>query len=251
MENRTKKRWARGETAFGGWLSIPSSLSAEAMGRAGFDYVCIDLQHGLIDDATAADMLVAINATDATPFVRVAANDFAAINRVLDAGALGIVIPLVHSSDDVERARSACHYPPLGTRSFGPVRAGITFGADYFDRANQEVAVVPMIETRQAIEEIESIVSVPGIDAVYVGPNDLSLSLGQTPGLDNDGPFARACQSVATTCAAQGVAAGIHASADLAPKHVENGYRMITVVGDLGTLRRAARHELARAKRPG
>ncbi len=249
MENRTKALWARGETAYGAWLSIPSSLCAEAIGRSGFDYVCIDLQHGLIGDQAAAEMLVAINATEATPFVRVPANDFAAINRALDAGALGIVIPLIHSSDDVYAALAACHYPPAGTRSFGPVRAGITFGAEYFGRANAEIAVVPMVETRQAIEEIDSIVSLPGVDAVYVGPNDLSLSLGQAPGLDNDGFFAAAYQAVAKSCSAHGIAAGIHANADLAPKHLESGYRMITVSSDLGALQRGVRGELAHAKR--
>lgn len=251
MENRTKSRWARGEVAFGAWLSIPSSLSAEAMGRVGFDYVCIDLQHGLIDDASACEMLVAINATGATPFVRVPANDFGTINRMLDAGALGIVIPLIHSSDDVYRALSACHYPPAGTRSFGPVRAALTFGQDYFEHANREIAIIPMIETRQAVEEVDSIVSLPGVDAVYVGPNDLGLSLGQPPGLDGDGSYARAYQRVARSCASHGVAAGIHANADLAPKHLENGYRMITVSSDLGTLQRGARRELALAKREG
>ncbi len=247
--NRTKDLWKRGDTAYGAWLSIASSLSAEAIARAGFDYVCIDLQHGLIDDAACAEMLVAINATEATPFVRVPANDFAAINRALDAGALGIVVPLVHSSDDVYRALSACRYPPEGTRSYGPVRAAVTHGADYFSRANDEVACVPMIETRQAAEEVDSIVSMPGVDAVYVGPNDLSLSLGQSPGADNDGPYARAYEEIAKACAAHEVAAGIHANAELAPKHAANGFRMITVTSDLGTVQRGAYRELAHAKR--
>jgi len=247
--NRTKRLWQRGEVAYGGWLSIASSLSAEAIARAGFDYVCIDLQHGLIDDATCAEMLVAISATEATPFVRVPANDFAAINRALDAGALGIVIPLIHSSDDVYRALSACRYPPEGTRSYGPVRAAVSHGADYFERANEEVACVPMIETRQAAEEVDSIVSLPGVDAVYIGPNDLSLSLGQAPGADNDGPYARANEHVAKSCATHGVAVGIHANAELAPKHAANGFRMITVTSDLGTLQRGAHRELADSKR--
>lgn len=247
--NRTKQLWQAGEVAFGAWLSIPSSLSAEAIARAAYDYVCIDLQHGLIDDAACAEMLVAINATQATPFVRVPANDFAAINRALDAGALGIVIPLIETVSDVEHAVRACRYPPVGARSFGPVRAAVSHGADYFSKANEAVACVPMIETREAAEAIEAIASLPGVDALYIGPNDLSLSLGQPPGADNDGDYALAYQRVAKACAAKGVAVGIHANAELAPKHRANGLQMITVMSDLGTLQRGAQRELAHAKR--
>ena len=246
--NRTKQRWQRGEIAYGAWLSIASSLSAEALARADYDYVCIDLQHGLIDDATCAEMLVAISATEATPFVRVPANDFAAINRALDAGALGIVIPMIQGTDDVQHALDACRYPPLGSRSYGPVRAAVTH-ANYFARANDEVACVPMIETRQAAEQVEAIVSMPGVDAVYVGPNDLSLSLGQPPGADNDGAYAEAYQRISKACAAQGVAVGIHANADLAPMHAANGFGMITISSDLGMLQKSAHRELAHAKR--
>jgi 4-hydroxy-2-oxoheptanedioate aldolase len=248
-QNRVKETWKRGEIAYGAWLSIPSSLSSEALGRAGFDYVCVDLQHGLIDYPTAAEMLVAINSTGATPFVRVPANDFSAINRALDAGALGIIVPMIHSSDDVYRAVSACRYPPEGTRSYGPVRASMTLGPDYFEAANELVACVPMIETRQAVEEIDAIISLPGVDAVYVGPNDLSLSMGQKPGADNDGSYQQAYRAIGETCATRGVVAGIHGNSELAPKHAANGYRMITVSSDLGLLQRGAVGDLERAKR--
>lgn len=248
-QNRTKEIWKRGEVAYGAWLSIPSSLSSEALGRAGFDYVCIDLQHGLIDYPTAAEMLLAINSTEATPFVRVPANDFAAINRALDAGALGIIVPLIHSSDDVYRAVSACRYPPEGTRSYGPVRASMTLGPDYFDAANELITCVPMIETRQAVEEIDAIVAIPGVDAIYVGPNDLSLSMGQKPKADNDGQYEQAYRAITRSCARHGIVAGIHANSELAPKHVDGGYRMITVSSDLSLIKRGAVRDLERAKR--
>ena len=246
--NRVKEMWHRGETAYGAWLSIPSSLSSEALGRAGYDYVCIDLQHGLIDYPDADEMLLAINSTDATPFVRVPANDFAAINRALDAGALGIIVPMIHSVQEAERAVSACRYPPTGSRSYGPTRASLSFGANYFDVANELVVCVPMIETRQAVAEIESIASLPGVDAVYVGPNDLSLSLGQKPAADNDGAYQEAYREIADACEKAGAFAGIHANAALAPKHVKTGYRMITVSSDVSLLQRGAARELDRAK---
>ena len=246
--NRVKELWQRGEVAYGAWLSIPSSLSSEAIARVGFDYVCIDLQHGLIDYPDAAEMLLAISATGATPFVRVPTNDAAAINRALDAGALGIIVPMIHTCDDAQRAISSCRYPPDGTRSYGPVRASMTWGPDYYESANDLVVGVPMIETRQALAEIESIIALPGLDAIYVGPNDLSLSLGQPPGPDNGGSYQAAYLSIAKSCAARGIVAGIHGTAELAPKHVGNGYRMVTVSGDLSLLRRAASQDLEQAK---
>ncbi|MCH7599041.1 MAG: hypothetical protein IH973_04720 [Myxococcales bacterium] len=246
--NRVKELWQRGETAYGAWLSIPSSLSSEAMARAGFDYVCIDLQHGLIDYPAAAEMLVAISCSDATPFVRVPSNDAAAINRALDAGALGIIVPLIHTADDACRAISACRYPPEGSRSYGPVRASMTWGPDYFEAANDLVVCVPMIETRQALAEIESIIALPGIDAIYIGPNDLSLSMGQPPGPDNDGSYQEAYRSIAKSCVARGIVAGIHGTAELAAKHEDTGYRMVTVSSDLGLLKRGGELDLERAK---
>lgn len=249
INNRVQELWQRDEPALGAWLSIPSTLSCEVLARAGYDYVCLDLQHGLIDNAAAAEMLVAINGTDATPFVRVPANDFAAINRALDAGALGIIVPMIYSAEDARRAVDACRYPPNGSRSYGPVRASLTFGADYFDRANDMVMCVPMIETRQALDDIDAIVSLPGVDAVYVGPNDLSLSLGQAPAADNDGAYQDAYNKIAERCAAAGIVSGIHANAGLAAKHRESGFRMITVSSDTGLLQRGAANDLERARR--
>lgn len=240
--------WQRGKTALGAWLSIPSSLSCEALARAGYDYVCLDLQHGLIDNASAAEMLLAINSTQATPFVRVPANNFAAINHALDAGALGIIVPMIHSAADAARAVDACRYAPNGSRSYGPVRASLTFGPDYFAKANDLVLCVPMIETREALEDIEAIVSLPGVDAVYVGPNDLSLSLGQPPGADNDGAYQLAYREIAKSCEAAKVVAGIHANSSLASKHRQTGYRMITVSSDMGLLQRGAARDLEGAK---
>ncbi len=250
-ENPLKARWRDGEPTFGAWLSIPSSFSAEAIGQQEFDYVCIDMQHGLIDYAAAVEMLLAIHQGRAVPFVRVPQNDFGTINKLLDAGALGIVVPLVNSADEAKAVVRACRYPPEGARSFGPTRAAFVAGPDYFNTANAAVACIPMIETRQAVDAIDEILAVPGIDAIYVGPNDLSLALGQRPGLDNDGPYQEAYRRIAKACAAHGVTAGIHANPGLVAKHVGTGYRMITVSSDLGALVSGAARDLRRAREEG
>jgi 4-hydroxy-2-oxoheptanedioate aldolase len=248
VENALRRKRGRGEAALGAWLSIPSSLSAEAVSRLGFDYVCIDMQHGVVPYAAAVEMLLAIHHGGSVPLVRVPANDFATINRMLDAGALGVVVPMIESAADAREAVRACRYPPGGARSFGGARASVLFGPDYFEAANAAVVCVPMIETRGALDELDAILAVPGVDAVYVGPNDLSLSLGQRPGHDNDGAYRGAYLRVAKACAAAGVVAGVHANARLFPRHVETGYRMVTVSSDLVALTSAAARDLEQTR---
>jgi len=246
--NALRERLRAGEPCYGAWLAIPSSFAAEVVSHQGFDYVCVDLQHGMIDYPIAAEMLLAVHAAGSVPIARVPSNDFAAVGRMLDAGALGIVVPLIESVDDVRAAVRACRYPPEGARSFGPNRAAYAAGPDYFGSANECVLCIPMIETRAALDAIDEIVAVPGVDAVYVGPNDLSLALGQPPAADNPDPYQSAYRRVAQACAGTAVAAGIQANARLAAKHVETGYRMITISTDAGSLARATAKDLARAR---
>ncbi|MEE2675226.1 MAG: aldolase/citrate lyase family protein [Myxococcota bacterium] len=242
--NALKQKWAAGEPSYGVWCAIPSSYVAEACAHAGFDYVCIDLQHGMIDYPVATEMILAAHAGGSVPIARVPSNDLGAINRMLDAGAMGIVVPLIESVADVEAAVRACRYPPDGGRSFGPNRAALAAGPRYFESANDNVLCIPMIETRPALDEIEAIAAVPGVDALYVGPNDLSLSLGQPPGSDNPDPYQSAYRRIAEVCAKTGVVAGIQANAKLAAKHVDTGYRMITISADAGTLMRGFASDL-------
>jgi 4-hydroxy-2-oxoheptanedioate aldolase len=249
-ENTVKSKWGRGEVTHGAWLSVPSSFSAEVMAHQGFDWLCIDMQHGVIDYQVALTMLQAIGSTDTIPFVRVPWNEFGIIGKVLDAGALGVIIPMVNSVEEALQAVAACRYFPLGSRSYGPTRAAYYAGSDYFGDANNQVACIPMIETRQAVERLDDILSVPGIDAVYVGPADLSITLGQAPRMDNGGAFEEARIRIAEGCARHGVIAGIHANATLAAKHAEAGYRMITVSGDIGSIAAGAAADL-RAVRGG
>lgn len=246
--NTAKEKWARGEVTLGAWLSIPSSFSAEIMAHQGFDWVCIDMQHGVIDYQVAVTMLQAIGTTDTIPIVRVPWNEFGVIGKVLDAGAMGVIIPMVNSVEEATAAVAACRYFPNGSRSFGPTRASYYAGTDYFLGANQQVACIPMIETKQAVERLDDILAVPGIDAVYVRPADLSITLGLPPGMNNGGAFEDARIRIAQKCADHGVTAGIHATASLAHKHASAGYRMITISGDAVAIPTQAQADLKLAR---
>lgn len=246
--NALKTKWRSGQPALGAWLAIPNSYVAEAISRQGFDYVCVDLQHGMIDYPDATELILAIYAGGSVPIARVPSNDLGAINRMLDAGALGIIVPLIESVADVEAAVAACRYPPAGRRSYGPNRAALASGSSYFETANESVLCIPMIETRGALDAIEDVVAVPGVDAVYVGPSDLSLSLGLSPGPDNPDPYQAAYRRIAERCASAGVVAGIHANAELCSKHVETGYRMVTVSTDASALIKGVAQDLRTAR---
>lgn len=251
-ENSVKRAWREGEVTYGAWLSIPSAFSAEVMAHQGFDWLCIDTQHGVVDYQMAATMLQAIATTDTIPLVRVPWNEPGIIGKMLDAGAYGVIIPLVNTRAEAEAAVRACRYAPEGARSYGPTRVSFYAGADYGAHANAEIACIPMIETTTALENLDDILFVPGIDAVYVGPADLSITLGLPPAMDHDDQsFQDARLRIAKACREHGVTPGIHASAELAPKHVEAGYRMITVSSDLGSMAGGAARDLRSLREGG
>ncbi len=243
--NTPKAKWKAGEVTYGAWLSIPSSFTAEVMAHQGHDWINIDMQHGVVDYQVAVTMLQAINTTDTVPFVRVPWNEPGIIMKVLDAGAMGVIIPMVNTVAEARAAVAACRYYPDGNRSFGPTRVSLHHGADYYASANNEVAVIPMIETQEALDNLDDILDVPGIDAVYVGPADLSITLGLPPGMDNGGAFEEARLRIAEACKKRGVAPGIHANAKLAAKHASAGYQMITISSDHGSIVAGARADLA------
>jgi 4-hydroxy-2-oxoheptanedioate aldolase len=249
--NPLREKWRAGEPTWGAWLALPNSWVAESISRLGFDYVCIDLQHGMIDYPDATELVLAIHAGGSVPVVRVPSNDLAAINRMLDAGARGIIVPLVETLADVESAAAACRYPPAGRRSYGPNRAALHSPGPYFETANDDVLCIPMIETRAALEGVEKLAAVPGVDALYVGPNDLSLALGLPPGPDSPDPYQSAYRRIARACREAGIAAGIHANAALAAKHRESDYRMITVSTDASALVRGVAADLEKARASG
>ena len=229
---------------------MPGAMSAEALGKAGFDWVLIDMQHGCMDYETALSMIRAIDLSSAAPIVRVPWNDPGIIGRVLDAGALGVVIPMIQSAADARRAVDACLYPPAGSRSFGPVRVGLRDGPGYFATANARVAVIPMIETAQALEEVEAIAATPGVDALFVGPFDLSIALGLPPG-DNDGEpvFDAAIARITAAAKASGVATAVLSNAKVAPLRLKKGFQMVSVVTDINALTLAARADLDAVRR--
>jgi len=244
--NTVKDKWGKGEVTYGGWLCIPSTISAEVIAKQAFDWVCVDMQHGLIDYSLAVAMITAINTTGNVPFVRVPWNEPGIIGKVLDAGALGVIIPMVNSVQEATQAVSYCRYFPSGSRSYGPVRAGLVYGSDYFSHANEEIACIPMIETARAVECIDDILSVPGIDAIFVGPADLSITLGLPPRkYHNEEVFENALIKIVKACKRKKVIAGIHGDATLAEKHASTGYQMIAAaVTDTAGLAKAASEDL-------
>lgn len=246
MTRSLNTRWRDGDVTLGMWLMTPGADTAEALAPLGFDYLCIDQQHGLIGDADALAVLRAVRTAAATPIVRVASNDAAAIGRALDAGALGVVVPMVNTVEEAQRAVAACRYAPRGTRSFGPTRATLVHGSDYANWADAEVSCIPMIETVSAIEHLDAILAVEGVDAAYVGPSDLGVSMGLGAGVDHDDDrFRDALQAVLEGCARHGVVPGIHASPEVAARRVEQGFRMVTVTADVRALQVGAAAALA------
>jgi len=237
MGNQLRDRWAEGGTAFGAWLSLRDTIAAETVAGLGFDYVCIDLQHGLNDYDGMVNALAAMARSASTLLVRVPWNEPGIIGRVLDAGADGVIIPMVNSVEEAHRAASACHYWPRGTRSFGPIAHGARGGFAGIEATNERVLCIPMIETREAIERVDEIVGVPGISAVYIGPADLSITFGLRPGMDQtDEGWNAAISAVVSSCQAHAVVPGVHSAASLAAKRGAQGFRMVTITNDLGAL---------------
>ena len=233
-ENTIRKIWADGGVVVNGWLAIPSSFSAEIMAHQGFDSLVVDLQHGAVDYQAAVTMLQAIGTTPVIPMARVLWNDPAAVMKMLDAGAFGVICPMVNNDEQAEALVRACKYPPRGYRSCGPIRAKYSCGADYLDKADDHTLVIPQIETAQALDNLDRILDVPGIDAVYVGPFDLAMSLGIPARSAHEAPAVLAAEKkVAETCERHGKIAGIHTlSAEAAFQAVELGYRFVTIASD-------------------
>jgi 4-hydroxy-2-oxoheptanedioate aldolase len=212
------------------------------MANAGWDSLTIDMQHGLVDYTTAVSMLQAISTTNTIPLARVSWNEPGIIMKMLDAGALGIVCPMINTREECERFVGACRYAPRGYRSFGPTRARVAWGDDYEARASELVVTFAMVETAEAVQNVEDIVSAPGLDGVYVGPADLSLSMGSPERADPTVPHVvEALDKIAAVCRKHGVVAGIHCnSSDYALKMIDKGYRFVTLRSDGAILATAA-----------
>ena len=233
-ENRIRQIWNRGGAVVNGWLAIPSCFSAETMAHQGWDSLTIDLQHGVVDYQAAVSMLTAISTTDVVPVVRVPWKDPGIIMKVLDAGAYGLICPMVNSRQDAEMLVAATHYPPKGSRSFGPIRALLYAGSDYPKRANDTIVRFAMIETREALDNLDGILSVEGIDAFYIGPADLSSALGCPPKFDQDeAPVVEAIDFILAKAKEHGVVAGIHnGTPEYALRMIEKGFQFVTIASD-------------------
>ena len=241
--------WNDGGETLGAWLAVPSTISAEATARAGFDYVCIDTQHGPIEYSDAVPMIQAILLGGSAPIVRVPWNEPGIIGKMLDAGAHGVIVPMVNTVAEAEAAVRACRYAPDGARSWGPTTASMRTDVHYKQWAPDHVAVIPMIETTQAIANLDDILAVPGIDAVYVGPADLSLTLGLPPQNNDDVPaFVDALDTIVAGCRRAGVVPGIHSSGALTATRRTSGFRMITVTTELLAMKSGLTAELDQAR---
>jgi 4-hydroxy-2-oxoheptanedioate aldolase len=244
--NHVKQKLRAGTPSVGSWLNIGSPTSAETLAALGFDWLCVDMEHGQIDLETLAAMLAAVGRYPVAPLARVPEITEGAIKRVLDAGAWGFVAPDVRSREEVELMVAAAKYPPAGVRSFGGGRHALSFRTDpltYFRRANDEVLVVAQIEHVDAIRRIDDILAVPGLDACYTGPSDLCASAGLTPALEPEDPeFEAMMQTLLAAARRRGVIPGIHCGTpEYANRRLAEGWTLVGIVNDLRFLTAAAR----------
>ena len=252
---RLRAKWEAGEASFGLWAGIPASLTAELAAAAGYDYVCVDLQHGLSTEGTMVSMFQAAQAGGAVPLARLAWNEPWQIMRALDLGAAGVILPLIDTADDAARAVEACRYPPHGKRSYGPVRAELLIGSADMDVLAADALCIAMIETRAGLDNLDEIAATPGLDGLYIGPSDLSIALGLPPrgvavdpGEDRQA-LAEAIDRVRAACEANGLIAGMHCAGGVAAeRYAAEGFRLITVAVDTKLFRSAISHELRVAR---
>lgn len=223
-----------GKTVINGWLHIPNMWSAEVMAHAGWDSITIDLQHGLHSMETAIQLMQAISTTETIPLARVNWHEYGSMMRLLDAGAFGVICPMVNTRAECEAFVGACRYPPHGYRSLGATRAQLVMGADYAHHANEEILAIAMVETREALENIDDIASVVGLDMIFVGTGDLRLSLTGNIGFDSDEKQLEvALDIILNACRKHHLIAGLFtASPDYAAQMVKRGFRFVTVKTD-------------------
>lgn len=239
--NLVRTRLAASQAVVNGWLSIASTYSAEGVGHSGVHAVTVDLQHGMLDFADALKMMQALSATPATPMVRVPDLNPAKIMHLLDAGAYGIICPMISTPEQTKILVDACRYPPFGNRSFGPSRGLLYGGPDYVAQANETVMAIPMIETAEAVDRIEEILDVEGVDMVYLGPNDMAFALDGHVGHPRPKSEA-ALLHVLNTATRRGIPVGIFCSGgEEARSRIEQGFQLVTPGNDFAHLTRSLR----------
>jgi 4-hydroxy-2-oxoheptanedioate aldolase len=245
-----RELWDAREPMVGGWCLIPSPFCAEVMAAAGFDWICIDTQHGLIGYSTMLAMLQAVDGRRVPALVRVAWNDPSMIMKALDAGSAGVIVPMVNSAVEAEAAAKACRYPPEGFRSWGPTRAALSDVDFTPEVANRRVVCVVMVETVEAVRRVHEIAAVPGVDGIFIGPWDLSLSAGGD--IESPGRTTRdieLIESVSEACRREGVIAGVACgAAEDVHRWREAGFLMFSLLSDVALLSGAGTTTLAAAR---
>ncbi len=234
-KNKLLQIFKEGKAVINGWLQIPNSFSAEVMANQGWDSLTIDMQHGVIDYSNALQMLQSISTTETVPLARVNWNEPGQIMKILDAGSYGIICPMVSNRKQAENFVQSCLYPPKGFRSFGPIRGNLYGGDDYGKHANEEILKLAMIETKEALDNLDNIMSTPGLNGIYIGPADLSLAIGEEPSFDkpeNDKVF-KTIMKILECAKKNNLIAGIHnLKAEYALKMIEKGFQFVTVGSD-------------------
>ena len=249
--NSVRHRLKKGEATFGTWLTLPDPVAARLLATSGFDWITVELEHTATTFETAALSFAMIAAGGCVPLARVPVNSAENIKRVLDTGAWGVIVPMVNSRAEAAAAVAAARFPPLGRRSVGGQLNAANFDADqatYRQRANEEILVVVMIEHVDAVADAEAIITTPGIDAIFIGPNDLLNSLGQMPSFESEAPeFVAAVNRVRDLCQRHRVPVGIHViSPEAAKQRVAEGFQFIALGSDAGFMLGKA-HEITSA----
>ena len=226
--------WKSGKPVINAWLSNPNSFTAEAFGKMGWDSITIDLQHGQNDYQSSISMLQALSSSSSVPMVRVPWNEPGIIMKMLDLGVMGVIAPMINSRKDCEKFISYCYYPPIGQRSFGPMRAQLIHGMNYFNKANDNILSFAMIETREAVDNLDDILSVPSLTGIYIGPADMSSSYGLPPKFDvREDPVFSNIKMICDKAKKYNKIAGIHnGSTSYAKEMLNLGYQMVTILSD-------------------
>lgn len=253
MNNTLKQQWQNGQPTLNGWLSIGNAFTAEIMAAQGYDSITVDIQHGFLDYNDAKGMLQAVRASQSVPLVRVPWLESGIVMKALDAGAYGIICPMINTPEQALALVDAMRYPPRGNRSFGPTRALVAAGADYAQHANDTILAIAMIETAKAVDNLDAICATPGLDGVYIGPADLALGVTNgrlPPKLDRDEPeMIAVIKRILDTAKRFGLFAGIHCGTPhYAAQAIKWGFTMATVSGDARLLTHAAATTLQEAR---
>ena len=251
-KNKLKEIFRSGGSAVNGWLQIPNSFTAELMTNLNWDSLTLDMQHGVIDYPNAIGMLQAISTTNVVPMARVNWNEPGQIMKILDAGAYGIICPMVSNKKEAENFVKACMYPPDGYRSYGPIRGLVYGGSDYADEANEEILKFAMIETKESLENLDEIMKTPGLDGIYIGPADLSLAIGQKPSFDKPegDPVYKEIMRILDHAKKNNIIAGIqNGQPEYAEQMIKKGFQLVTIGSDQRYMTAASKAALSKLKK--